>query len=358
MQSQADRIDAALDAVRRAQFGMTDTMRRLQGNALGALGLSPNECPFQIIASGPFWRLREYGGKGTKRLMVVAAPIKRPYIWDLSPSVSAIRHCLRRGLRVHLLEWLPASEMTGNNGFAEYTNAICECATRIADTGTKEKAFLIGHSLGGTLAAIFAAEAPASIRGLVLLGAPLCFQPGTSRFRDALMSLLPSDLSDAEPWPGSLLSHLSALASPKTFLWSRLADAAFSIGDHHALEIHARVERWALDEIPLPGKLVHQLIQWLYRENRLCRGELQIDGKLFGPQNISVPTLAVVNRTDDIAPLESIKPFIDAMPNKDVRIIEHWGEIGVSLQHLGILIGQKAHGQVWPEIISWINTHP
>jgi len=28
------------------------------------------------------------------------------------------------------------------------------------------------------------------------------------------------------------------------------------------------------------------------------------------------------------------------------------------LQHLGILIGQKAHGQVWPEIISWINTHP
>jgi len=104
--------------------------------------------------------------------------------------------------------------------------------------------------------------------------------------------------------------------------------------------------------------LVHQLIQWLYRENRLCRSELQIDGKLFGPQNISVPTLAVVNRTDDIAPLESIKPFIDAMPNKDVRIIEHWGEIGVSLQHLGILIGQKAHGQVWPEIISWINTHP
>src|SRR3974390_2924327 len=135
MQSQADRIDAALDAVRRAQFGMTDAMRRLQGNALGALGLSPNECPFQIIASGPFWRLREYGGKGTKRLMVVAAPIKRPYIWGLSPSVSAIRHCLRRGLRVHLLEWLPASERAGKKGFLENKNARCEFARRIADPG-------------------------------------------------------------------------------------------------------------------------------------------------------------------------------------------------------------------------------
>ena len=73
MQGQAARIDAALDAVRRAQFGMTDAMRRLQGNALGALGLSPNECPFQIIASGPFWRLREYGGKGTKRCLTGCA---------------------------------------------------------------------------------------------------------------------------------------------------------------------------------------------------------------------------------------------------------------------------------------------
>jgi len=28
------------------------------------------------------------------------------------------------------------------------------------------------------------------------------------------------------------------------------------------------VERWALDEVPLPGKLVHQIVEWLYRENR------------------------------------------------------------------------------------------
>ena len=45
-------------------------------------------------------------------------------------------------------------------------------------------------------------------------------------------------------------------------------DAIFSIADHHALDIHGRVERWALDEVPLPGKLVHQIVEWLYRENR------------------------------------------------------------------------------------------
>ena len=344
-----------LEAIRRAQFGMTDILRRAQGHAFAAFGLGPNECPYRIIASGPFWRLREYGGQGAKRLIIVAAPIKRPYIWDLSPSVSAIRHCMRRGLHVYLLEWLPASRTTGNNGLAEYTTAISECVAKISAESAGVKPLLIGHSLGGTLAAIFGALVPDSIRGLVLLSAPLCFRPATSRFRDALVSLVPSGLGDAEPFPGSLLSHLSALASPDTFLWSRLTDAAFSVTDRHALEIHARVERWALDEVPLPGKLVHQLIEWLYRENRFCRGNLTIDGKLVGPQSVSVPTLAVVNITDDVAPLDSVKPFIDAMLTRDARIIEHPGEIGVCLQHLGILIGREAHAQVWPEIISWMD---
>ena len=351
-------IDAMLDACGRTQFGIADILRRAQGYAFGAFGLDPNECPYQVIASGPFWRLRDYIKNDTSRsLLIVAAPIKRPYIWDLTPTASAIRYCLGHGLRVHLLEWLPASRATGNNGLAEYTEAISNCVAKIPGEKPGAKPFLIGHSLGGTLAAIFGALAPDSIRGLVLLGAPLCFRPATSRFRDALVSLVPLGLSEAEPCPGSLLSHFSALASPDTFIWSRLTDAAFSVTDSDAMEIHARVERWALDEIALPGKLVHQLVEWLYRENLFCQGALKIDGTLVGPQSVSVPTLAVINMADEVASLGSVKPFIDAMPAGDARIIEYPGEIGVCLQHLGVLIGRQAHAQVWPEITSWIDSH-
>jgi polyhydroxyalkanoate synthase len=106
------------------------------------------------------------------------------------------------------------------------------------------------------------------------------------------------------------------------------------------MELHARVERWALDEVPLPGKLVHQIIEWLYRENRLCHGTLAIRGRRVGP-SVSVPTLAVVNVADDMAPLGSVEPFINATSTKDARIIEYPGELGVCLQHLGILIGRR-----------------
>lgn len=351
-------IEDALQAINRAQFGMTDVIRRAQGDAVAAFGLGPDECPYQIIASGSHWRLRDYGVHNASRtVLIVGTPIKRPYIWDLVPSASAIRYCLRQDLHVHLLEWMPASPRTNRNALDECALAISDCIAQISIKNTTTKPFLMGHSLGGTLAAIYAALAPESIRGLVLLSVPLCFQPEGSHFRDALVSLVPSQLSNAGPFPGSLLSHLSAMASPSTFIWSRLTDAVLSITDPRAMDIHARVERWALDEVPLPGKLVHQIIEWLYRENRLCRGALKVRDVVIGPANLSVPTLAVVNIGDDIAPLASVKPFIDAMPIKDVRIVEYPKELGVCLQHLGVLIGRQAHARVWPDIISWLKSH-
>ena len=117
------------------------------------------------------------------------------------------------------------------------------------------------------------------------------------------------------------------------------------------MEIHARVERWALDEVAVSGKLFHQMIGWLYRENRLCRGILNVRDKRVGPLSLSVPTLAVVNTADEVAPLSSIKPFIDFMPTKDARIIVYPAEIGVCLQHVGILVGHEARNRVWPEVI-------
>jgi poly[(R)-3-hydroxyalkanoate] polymerase subunit PhaC len=358
MQAQASSIDTTFDALHRAQFAMIDLMRRAQGDALGAAGLDPIECCYEVVAAGPHWRLRDYGGRdAASSLLIVAAPIKRPYIWDLLPSVSAIRTCLRQHQHVFLLEWLPASRRSGNNGLEQYTSAIAECVAKVSDESEGAKPFLIGHSLGGTLAAMFAAMAPDTIRGLVLLSAPLCFQPATSRFRDALVSLVPSQLSEAEPCPGSLLSHMSALASPDTFVWSRLRDAALSVADRHALDVHARVERWALDEVPLPGKLVHQIIEWLYRENRLCRGTLRIGETLVGPSSLSVPALAVVNTADEIAGVAAVKPFVEAMPTGCGRMIEYPGEIGVGLQHLGVLVGREAHARVWPQIISFLNSH-
>jgi len=333
-----------------------DALRRMQGDALEAFGLGPIECPYEILASDACWRLRQYsGGDARSSLLIVAAPIKRPYIWDLDPGVSVVRHCGSRGLRVYLLEWTQPSCSNRNAGLAEYAGrSIGAAVDRIARAAGGVQPFIMGHSLGGTLAAIFAAFAPESIRGLVLLGAPLCFEPGSSRLRDGIVAMVPSSFPDTDVVPGSLLSQLCALASPEAFVWSRLTDASMSMSDPHAAVTHARIERWALDEVALQGKLVHDILEWLFREDRFCAGTLSIGTKTVGPCRLRVPTLVVVNAADEIAPPTSVRPFIDAWPEGDVRLIEHAGEIGVGLQHLAILVGRQAHVQVWPKIVSWL----
>jgi hypothetical protein len=56
VQVQFTSTDAALDALRRAQFGVADVLRRTQGNAIGAFGLDPSECAYRVVASDSYWQ--------------------------------------------------------------------------------------------------------------------------------------------------------------------------------------------------------------------------------------------------------------------------------------------------------------
>lgn len=351
---------AAMTATLRAlqtHFDATDAMRRLQGDTLASLGFGARECPYEVTAEGTHWRLRDYGNRhAPNSLLIVAAPIKRPYIWDLAPTLSTIGYCLAQGLHVRLLEWLPAAQNTNDVGLDECADAMARCVAQATDEDSGSKPFLAGHSLGGTLAAIHAAKASDSIRGLILLSTPLCFEARRSHFRDALVSMVPPQLPGGQPFPGSLLTHMSVLASPATFVWSRLVDRMMSLTDQRAGELHARVERWALDEAALPGRLVQQIIESLYRDNRFFQGTLRVGGDTVGPSSLTAPVIAVVNIADDVAPAVALKPFTDALPAGNVRVVDFLGETGACLQHLAILVGREARQTIWPEIMTWIES--
>jgi polyhydroxyalkanoate synthase len=80
-------------------------------------------------------------------------------------------------------------------------------------------------------------------------------------------------------------------------------------------------------------------------------------GRTIGPSCLDLPTLAVVNMADEVAPLASIEPLLDALPTKDVSVIKYPGETGVALQHLGILVGREAYANIWPNILGWLAAH-
>lgn len=76
-------------------FQMVDAMRRAQGNAMEALCAGPDECAYEIVASGHLCTLRRYPNPASvPDALIVPAPTKRPYIWGLAPLASVLRYCL------------------------------------------------------------------------------------------------------------------------------------------------------------------------------------------------------------------------------------------------------------------------
>jgi polyhydroxyalkanoate synthase subunit PhaC len=338
-------------------FAWRDVARRAQAKSMALLGFSPHESPYCVVASRSGWRLRSYGGAdGGAPLLIVAAPIKRPYIWDLMPSASAVGYCLARGFRVYLLEWCPPHPAAPPEGLAFYGDCAIGACVRHVRVREGVPPLLLGHSLGGTLAGIFACLHPRRIRGLVLLGAPLSFGPGSSAFRDSLVALHPMPAPNHSWIPGSALSQLSALASPESFVWPRIMGSLLAWQNINVALVRTMVEQWALDEVGFPGPLAREIWTSLYLEDRLCRGCLRLNSATAEPAGIAVPTLAVINKDDKIAPRASVVPFLERIGRHDARLLEHKAEPGIGLPHVTVLVGPEALAKLWPLIGSWIDS--
>jgi len=331
-------------------FGLdtADWQRRLAGHWLEAwLGL-PSETPSHARPLLPGCELLSYGGEGPP-VLILPAPIKRPYIWDLFPEASAVRRLLQNGFSVHLLRWTEETVDTGA-GLDFFTIAGPAEAFRRLRAGTpRSRVILAGHSLGGLFAAMTACLFPDGISGLVLIEAPLAFSGhrlgSAAKQGPLLQPLLRGQLT------GTALSALSVALMPDEFIWRRWHDAALACGDPHRMRIHLGVLRWALDEFPLPSPLVMELLAAM-AEDAFVSGELCLGGQAIGPAAIRCPMLAVTCASG-LTPLHALTPFFEKCTKAEARVIQFPAETGTALAHVSPLVGPAAQVQLWPQIADW-----
>ncbi|HYD29931.1 MAG TPA: alpha/beta fold hydrolase [Azospirillaceae bacterium] len=338
----------------------SDANRRRQGALLDLLGLGPERTPSRVVFARPGVRLRAFGepraGHGPV-LLIVPAPIKRFYIWDLLPAVSVVRHCLDGGVRVYGAEWSDPVGPAVRYGLADYADRLLgECIDAMAAETGVSAPMVTGHSLGGTLAAIFTSLNPERVRALTLLEAPLRFGKEVGAFAPLLaVAPRPNGFDgEAPPIPGSLLNLASLMAAPDAFLLERWSDWAASLPDYQALRTHLRVERWTLDEYPMPARLFAGVVEDLYRGDHFRRGTLEIGRRRAALAAIACPIQIVADPRSRVIPPSSVVPEAGSVASNDARVLRYEGDRGVALQHVGALVGRNAHQRLWPEIIRWM----
>jgi polyhydroxyalkanoate synthase len=331
-------------------FAISDVIRRSLGRMLDDAGLAPREASWRLVLQRAGLQLRRYdqqsGAAGA--VLIVPAPIKRAYIFDLLPEVSVIRRLSAAEFVVYLSEWREADGASGDLG--ETVDTLRMVLEKIA-TEHGRAPILVGHSLGGTLAAILAAMEPHRVDKLVLIEAPLRFGEQTGALRP--ITGYPDNWLFGGPVqsiPGSVLDLASVAAAPGEFAFGRWSDAWASLWDPEALAIHARVIRWSLDEFAPSAVLIRNVIDMLYRQDRFARNELWLLGRVLGSASLAeIPIAAIVDHTSRVLP-----PASTLEPLSSPTVFSYVPEIGVGLQHVGPLVGRRAHREIWPRVIEWM----
>lgn len=95
-----------------------DRSRQARGKMLERAGYGPQQTPSTVILEQPGLRLHRFQDApgGGPAVLLVPAPIKRAYIWDLAPDISVVQRWNERGYRVYLAEWLPMPDGDGDVG--------------------------------------------------------------------------------------------------------------------------------------------------------------------------------------------------------------------------------------------------
>lgn len=330
-----------------------DALRRASADAMALLGAAPEECPSEVVEGRRGVRLRLYGGSGPP-VLLLPAPIKKHYIWDIDPEASVVRRALAAGRTVFLAEW--SAEPASGYGLADCVGELLELV-RMVHRFKGVPVPLIGHSLGGTLAAMCAAAEPEPIAALVLLEAPLHFGPEAGALSRWVASL-PSAQSmfGANAVPGAYLSVLAGLAAPGTFHAARLRDLMASSLSPPMLRRHMRVERWTLDEAAIPARLFDDVAEFLLRRDAFQVGRLELSpGRLLGPSRIAAPLLAVIDPTSEVVPPLAVRPFHNAAASAVKLLLPVSPEAGTGFPHVTALVGVRAHAELWPGIFGWLN---
>lgn len=297
--------------------------------------------------------LREYGTAGAGVPTVVDAPHAghTASIADFQSGQSLIETLLTQGLG-HVLptDWKSA---VPNMKDLEIDSYLEEMPVVIDDLGGSVN--LVGLCQGGWLSTMLAARFPEKINALVLAGSPIDSDEGHGPIREMVHA---SPLSFYE----ELVELGQGLMKGKFMLqgWKHMHPEKHYMQDHIGLCEHIddapylakreAFEPWYENPIDLPGRWYLQVIQQLFKENRLAEGSFVGLGRELHLKDITCPLYLLAGAADDITTPEQVLNAVALVGTPPHQIRQKTVPGG----HVGLFMGARTLSEHWPPIARWI----
>jgi polyhydroxyalkanoate synthase len=284
-------------------------------------------------------------------VLLVYALINKPYVLDLRPDNSLVRHLLDHGYDVFLLDW-------GTPGWEDRETSLDELVgehlPRAVERMLRAKGAsdytLVGYCMGGTMATMHAALRPEGVRNLVALTTPIDFAEGGtfavwSQPRHLDVSAVVVGLGNV---PAEVVNVGSKMLKPvtnfvlvQTTMWERLLARS-------DMSSWLAINKWINDGVPFPGAAFAQWVEGFYQRNLLTAGEMRIGGTVVDLSKITASLLTIAGSQDHIVPPQMARPLNALVSSTDSQYAE------LDAGHVGLLVGSKARTTLWPRITDWL----
>jgi poly(3-hydroxyalkanoate) synthetase len=296
--------------------------------------------------------LRDYGRPGKLPTLVDAPHAGHTaVIADYHKGQSLIETLLANGLEhVALTDWKSATDDMKD---LEIDNYLAEVVVAIDDLGGRVN--LVGLCQGGWVSAMIAARFPEKVNSLVLAGAPIDTDAGDGPIKRMVHASPLSFYEELVALGGGLMKGKFMLQG-----WKNMHPGQHYIEDHIDLYEHiddpayvAKEETfksWYENPIDLPGRWYLQVIELLFKENRLAKGEFVGLGRRLDLRNIVCPVYLLAGAADDITTPEQVLDAAKYIGTPQDRIVRKT----VAGGHIGLFMGARTLRDHWPSIAAWI----
>jgi polyhydroxyalkanoate synthase len=288
-------------------------------------------------------------------LVICAAPVSRPYILDLSPGRSVVGQMIRAGFDTYLMEWGAATAIDRSRGLPDIVcGSMKDVAEFVRKRARMPRVHLLGYCLGGTLATIFTALYPETVKTLILMAAPIDVGQDTSLVKiwaDENEFDVDSFIERYGDRPGPLLASCCALARPVRDLYEQFSELAAVRHDGPTFESFIALQQWAAVPVSVAGETLRDVVKSLYQRNQLVNGRLALGGAGVRLDRIACPVLILTARADHLAAPRSSEGLATRICSRDIKIMSLEGG------HEGLTVGSRAHETFWPVASQWIADH-
>lgn len=301
-------------------------------------------------------RLLNYETEAPKRFktptLFVFALVNRPYILDLRDGKSVVAHFVERGFDVYNIDWGVPADGDRHLSIEDYTlRYIDHAVDELRERSGCDQVNILGYCMGGTLSSIYTALRPEKVKNLMMLAAPVDWAS-----RESLLSVWTDErYFDIDRMidvhgnaPAEWLQWSFMMLKPVQNLFEKPIGFYQNMDNEKYLEDFFAMETWLNDNIPVAGETFRQFVKYMFQQNRLIKGDLEVGGERVDLRNIKCPIINLIAEGDHLVPPAQSEPFNDAVGSTDRRTIKF------PVGHIGMAVSSKAHRDMWPKVCDWL----